>query len=284
MDQLLGGALDREPRVGVGRRHLGHRGHAAHRSPAGSRRARRRGGPGGRRPTGGRSGTPGRPRGRPRPGGTAPRTETAADRGRGGSTPAFSPAFFSRRLVSRASAPQMTPTSTSPARIAVGQVVDEDLRRGPPDARVEPVGRVDGQRLGQPAGRVVVLPALAVDDLQAADRREHVPRGLGVARPRRGRPAPTSPAARGTARRSGRETYWATPMTHGARGSTATRLLALPDRRALLGEGLRALLGVLAAEDPDPARTRSCRPPSCRWPGPAARSPWWPGRPADRWR
>src|SRR5437763_3489862 len=46
---------------------------------------------------------------------------------------------------------------------------------------------------------------------------------------------------------TGRHVRWATPMRHGVRGSTAIRraLLALPDRRALLGEGLGTFFGVL---------------------------------------
>src|SRR5437588_5829112 len=50
---------------------------------------------------------------------------------------------------------------------------------------------------------------------------------------------------------TGRHVRWATPMRHGVRGSTAIAafdLFALPDRWALLGEGLRALLGVFGLE------------------------------------
>src|SRR5437870_5765938 len=48
----------------------------------------------------------------------------------------------------------------------------------------------------------------------------------------------------------GRHVRWATPITHGVRGSTLmASLLPLPDRGALLGERLGALLGVLGLED-----------------------------------
>src|SRR5258708_21600129 len=59
--------------------------------------------------------------------------------------------------------------------------------------------------------------------------------------------APSSPTA------SGCHVRLPTPMMHGLRGSiapvNAERSLALPDRLAFLGEGLRALLRILGPED-----------------------------------
>src|SRR5581483_12301720 len=59
------------------------------------------------------------------------------------------------------------------------RLLDQDLWRGAPDARVEAVPRRDAELGGQAPDRVVVLPRLAVHDLQAVGRGEH-PARTGV--------------------------------------------------------------------------------------------------------
>ena len=51
----------------------------------------------------------------------------------------------------------------------LGHAVDEDLRRRSADTRVVGVPRLDAEACREPRGRVVVLPRLAVHDLQAVE-------------------------------------------------------------------------------------------------------------------
>ena len=96
----------------------------------------RRDRPAGRRRATRRSATPGTPRGRPRPDGTAPRTGTAASRS-AVKPVRRSPAFLNRRCVSSASAPVMTAhVGARRARIRSAAVLHQHLRHRAADARV----------------------------------------------------------------------------------------------------------------------------------------------------
>ena len=132
-----------------------------------------------------------------------------------------SSAFFMRRTVSSASAPHTTATSTSPRDDRLGGVVDEDLRRRAADAGVEAMLSVRCRADRTGGRRVVVLPRLAVHDLQRLDRGEHVLLRAGVVdRGSHGLLPQHERLGRRPVRRDARSLA-TTPMMHGLRGSTA---------------------------------------------------------------
>ena len=193
-----------------------------------------------------------------------------------------SPAFFGRRSVSSASAPTMTRQV---------ELAAEDRRR-PRPARAPAAwcrrcpSRGGGaasmpSALGQPAGRVVVRPALAVDDLRGCRRRRarRPVAGQRVVGGRAGHTSSHSSSGSGAGPSPGRIVRWAPPMRHGVRGSMAHRALSSAgraSRRTPSGPPWRPRW----RRPCRPARSRSCRPRAGRRPGRAARSPWWPARPA----
>ena len=59
------------------------------------------------------------------------------------------------------------------AQDRLGRLVHELLRNGAADARVGALSRIDAQTVGQPLDGIVVLEALAIDDLGGVDRLAH---------------------------------------------------------------------------------------------------------------
>ncbi len=202
VDQVLGRALEGEPGVGIGRRHPRHGGHELADGPSVGHGIDAEVGPAGDVPQ--REGQVrledlvghlGRVEGR-----------LEGERRRVGV------AVAPRRLLAGLLQPALGVEGLRPAddpdvdvasQDGRAEVVDQALGCRAPDTGVLAMDRVDAERGGQTPGGVVVLPALAVDDLEAADRAQHVTGRVGCRPPRPGRPAPTSPAVRDRARPRG---------------------------------------------------------------------------------
>ncbi len=170
-----------------------------------------------------RSARPGTPRGPPR------RGWNGASNGNGGGSGwrcdqgRRSPAFLARRLVSSASAPHTTATSSSPASDPLGRRGQQRLGHRAPDARVQLVARVDRPaRSASRPGEVVVGPAHAVDDVEALDRRAHIAGGVASARAAATTSAAMSSGSGARSSPARCQVRWPTPIRQGeSAGSTA---------------------------------------------------------------
>ena len=172
--------------------------------------------------------------------------------------------------VASASALVISARSSSPAQHARPRSRSTSCwRRRAADARVVAVLRVGAEPVGEAGDGVVVLPGLAVHDLQCCRAVERSRRaGAASAAAARATCFPhVERLGRALGRRRRRDATCcaATPMMHGVRGSTSSP--RLPHRRALLGERLRSFLRVLGLEDllesfDSPSRTECAAP--CR--------------------
>ena len=195
---------------------------------------------GGRCRTPRRSATPGTPRARPRSGSAATPRETGASRRLVGVRVALAPLLERPLRRERLRARDQREVELA-AEHALGRRVHELLGRRAADAGVVPVARIGAEPFGEPRDRIVVLPGLAVDDLDAVEplqepsglRRVAAARDL-VLPSRAARGAPSAPDFPGM------------PGTRGdaddARGAPSTLSPGFPHRRSLLGEGLRPSL------------------------------------------
>ncbi len=179
--QLLGAALDGEPGVGVGGRHLGHGRQQLADGPAVVDGVDAEVGPSGHVPE--REGQVGLEHLVGDLGGV----ERCFERERRGVGVPMAPVRPLPRLLEATPGVEgLGPADDADVEVARqdrrGRVVDQDLWGRAADAGVQAVGRVDAQRLGQSARGIVVLPALAVDDLEAVDPSQHVAARLGIGR------------------------------------------------------------------------------------------------------
>ena len=183
-----------------------------------------RGGRGGRCRRGRRSGTPGRSSGRPPPDGTGRRRGTGGRSAGGcdhsGSALLLQPAPGGQRLRPDHQREVEVAAGDRPRPASETSDLGHRSRRSPSRRP----GRVGAQPLGQSAGGIVVLPGLAVDDLEAAPSRSSARRGHRHRRPPPGPPPPTSRGARArlrSRRRRDARCGGPTPIRQGARGSPA---------------------------------------------------------------
>ena len=168
------------------------------------------------------------------------------------------PPPLERRLVASASAPHTTARSSSPAQDRGGRCLTSTLGHGAADPRVVATARVGADAIAPAARRVVVLPALAVHDVDASTGR--------------GRPAAGSPqssagqahdvvqhgrAARGPARRrlAGARCAAPTPMRHGVRGSIRSPRRHWRPTASASGGRLGSLALPVRGVDGSPSRT-----------------------------
>lgn len=187
--QLVGGSLDGEPGVGVGGGHPAHRGQQLTDPPPVAVRVDAEVGSAGHIPEGeGEVGLEDLV-------GHLSRVEGGLEREGARLGVPVAPVRLVPRLLQASFRGQGLTAADNPdidlaGQDALREVGDQDLGRGPADPAVVAVAGLATEGRGQPAGGVVVGPALAVDDLEALDGGQQVGAGPGVGRRGAGRLLP----------------------------------------------------------------------------------------------